>query len=185
MLTTNVDGQFGKAGFNAQRVFAVQGDYGLLQCAKGCHDTLYPDEALVRRMVAETKDCRVPTSLISRRSRCGERMVPNLRADAFFVQDAAWYEANERFERFSEQFEGKQLVMLELGVGFNTPGIIRFPFERRTYGNPRATLVRMNKDYPYGPKETETRTIAFTEDMAACVDDVLAAVRRKRGRARV
>jgi NAD-dependent SIR2 family protein deacetylase len=179
VLTTNVDGQFQKAGFADEHIFATQGDYSMLQCAKGCHDTLYPDEDLMRRMDASTQECRIASDLVPICPVCGGPMAPNLRADAYFVQDSHWYEADERYGAFVNRYGGGNLVMLELGVGFNTPGIIRFPFERRTYANERATLVRMNKDYPEGPAETASRTVAFVEDMQACVADICAHGRKE------
>ena len=92
-------------------------------------------------------------------------MDPNLRINEYFVQDAKWYELNKSYNEFLKESDGKKTVYLELGIGFNTPGIIRYPFERWTYHNEKATLIRLNKDHPEGIKENEDKTIAFTENM--------------------
>ncbi len=165
VLTTNVDGQFEKAGFAPERIFAVQGDYGKLQCAKACHDKLYDNEDLVRRMTAEQKNCRVPSSLVPKCPVCGGRMEVNVRIDAFFVQDAAWYAANARYENFLEKACAGRTVLLELGVGYNTPTIIRFPFERMTYRYKDMHLIRFNREYPAPLPENEEKTVSFGEDM--------------------
>jgi NAD-dependent SIR2 family protein deacetylase len=169
VLTTNVDHQFAKAGFAADRIFATQGDYGYLQCARGCHRTLYDNEALVREMLTETIDCRIPTARVPHCPRCGGPMDVNLRKDEYFVEDAAWDAARERYAGWLQRALRGGLVLLELGVGFNTPGIIRFPFERIVLGTPGATLVRLNRDDPQGPAENAGRTVAFSEDLSATV----------------
>lgn len=169
VVTTNVEHQFIKAGFPEEKVFQVQGDYGLLQCERGCHDTLYDNETQVAAMIEQMVDCRVPTALVPKCPVCGGEMDVNLRCNEFFVEDARWHESERRFAQFLKHSEGKRVVYFELGVGFNTPGIIRFPFERLTYQNPDSTLIRVNRDYPDSAKENEARTIAFTEDMAALI----------------
>lgn len=166
VLTTNVDGQFYKAGFAPGRIFAVQGDYGKIQCAKGCHDKLYDDEALVRQMAAEQKNCRVPSYLVPKCPVCGSDMEVNVRKDMYFVQDAAWYGAGARYDAFYEKACGRKTVLLEPGVGYNTPTIIRFPFERMTCENEGVFLIRMNADYPEPIAENAKKTVSFGEDMA-------------------
>ncbi|MBI5249832.1 MAG: Sir2 silent information regulator family NAD-dependent deacetylase [Desulfomonile tiedjei] len=165
VLTTNVEHQFRKAGFPEEKVFAVQGDYGFFQCARGCHDTLYYNEQHIYAMTLHTEDCRIPPKLIPKCPVCGGEMDVNLRKDAYFVQDEDWYEAERSYAGFLNCCNGSRVVYLELGVGFNTPGIIRFPFERLTYVNENATLIRANRDYPRGAEENISRTISFTEDM--------------------
>lgn len=173
VITTNVEKQFAKAGFSENRLFEVQGDYGLIQCARGCHDTLYPDEDLVRRMVAETKELRVPTNLVPECPVCGGAMDVHVRKSAAFVQDAAWYAAAGRYDRFVSSCEGHPTVLLELGVGFNTPTIIRMPFERMARERPdEVTLVRLNRDEPDGLEENRAHTISFTEDMMQVLSDL-------------
>lgn len=169
VITTNVDAQFEKAGFGEERIFAVQGDYGKLQCAKACHQTLYDNEDMVRQMVTEQIDCRIPSTLIPRCPRCGGPMEPNLRKDQFFVEDDAWHRANGRYQQFLEALDEKPLVLFELGVGYNTPTIIKHPFERITAQHDNATLVRVNKDFPEVSRTNQERTIAFAQDIAEVV----------------
>jgi NAD-dependent SIR2 family protein deacetylase len=166
VITTNVDAIFAKAGFEDERIFAVQGDYGLNQCSVGCHDTLYPNEDLVRKMVAETRDCKVPTALVPSCPVCGGTMDVHVHKDQYFVQGAKWEQACDRYNEFVEQaLRNGSLLLWEFGVGYNTPGIIRYPFERIAARYRNANLVRMNRDYP----ETELlkeRYLPFTEDIS-------------------
>ena len=162
VITTNVDGQFEKAGFDRERIFAVQGDYAYLQCAEACHDKLYYNEALVREMGQKTKDCPV----------CGGLMEVNLRKDDHFVQDAHWYESHERYQAFMQKACRRNTLLLELGVGYNTPSIIRFPFERMASQADNITLVRINRDY--AEKQAPVRSfIPFCEDMNKIITDIL------------
>ena len=146
VITTNVDGQFVKAGFDRDKVFEVQGDYGLMQCATACHRRLYSNESLVKQMVAEQKDCKVPSELVPHCPVCGGPMEINIRKDAFFIQDEHWDRQNERYAAFVEKARDGKLVLLEYGVGFNTPTIIRLPFEKMAASFPDTTLIRANKD---------------------------------------
>lgn len=166
VITTNVDSQFEKTGFSKDRIFEVQGNYAYLQCAAGCHDRLYYNEKIVKEMIENTSDCKIPASLVPKCPVCGGRMAPHIRCDMHFIQNKSWYAARENFDHFIEQTQGKSVVFLELGVGYNTPGIIRFPFEQMTYANKNAALIRLNKNQPDGAAENVCRTISFTEDMA-------------------
>lgn len=180
VITTNVEKQFAKAGFPEDRLFEVQGDYGFVQCARGCHDTLYPDEDLVLRMVSETQDLRIPANLVPRCPVCGGSMDVHVRKSAAFVQDAAWYAAAERYDRFVASCEGRATVLLEMGVGFNTPAIIRFPFERMVLDRPdEVTLVRFNRAELEGAEANRTRTIPFAEDMVRVLADLGSSVAKK------
>lgn len=165
VVTTNVDYQFYKAGFAPDRIFAVQGDYGKIQCAKGCHDKLYDNQSLVRQMVAEQKNCRIPSYLVPKCPICGGNMEVNIRKDMYFVQDDGWYKANARYDAFYDKACDKKTVLLELGVGYNTPTIIRFPFERMVYQNKSVYLIRINAEYPEPIEENARKTISFDEDM--------------------
>ena len=146
VITTNVDHQFYKAGFQTEKIFAVQGDYGNFQCANGCHDGVYDNESVVREMVRRQKNCRIPTSLVPLCPVCGANMEVHIRKNARFVQDDAWYEAASRYDAFVNEARQGKTVLLELGVGFNTPAIIRFPFERFVCQNYLAHLIRANLD---------------------------------------
>jgi NAD-dependent SIR2 family protein deacetylase len=163
VITTNVDGQFRKAGFAAERIFEVQGDYGLMQCSAACHPGLYSNESAVRRLLPAIHDCRVPAELVPRCPVCGGTMDIHVRSDASFVQDDDWYAMAGRYEDFVARCANSRMVLLELGVGFNTPTIIRYPFEQMTCRNRQATLVRVNRDYPAALPENEARTLSFGE----------------------
>ena len=168
VITTNVDHRFYASGFDPQRIFAVQGDYSKIQCAQGCHDRLYNDEATIRRMAAEQKNCRVPASLVPKCPVCGGDMEINIRKDDRFVQDAAWYAAAARYEAFVGQADGRKVLLIELGVGCNTPSIIRFPFERMTYRNKSATLVRVNKRFPRSDRGKRRAHAVFRRHRQVC-----------------
>ena len=166
VITTNVDSQFRKAGFDSDKIFEVQGDYGLMQCAVGCHPQLYSDKSTVETILKHSHDLTVDTEYVPVCPVCGGNMDVNIQKNQYFVQDEAWHAAAERYEEFMSRYaDNGRIVMLELGIGFNTPAIIRFPFERIAFQNPKATIIRLNSDYPEGPAETASRTISFTEDM--------------------
>ena len=169
VLTTNVESQFWINGFEDKRIFATQGDYGLLQCSKACHHKLYPNEDQVHKWLDETEDFKIPTELIPICPVCGEEMDLNLRKDNYFVEDAKWHEMSENYSNFLKRVDGN-VVFLEMGVGYNTPGIIRYPFEQMTYNSDNATLIRLNKSHPQGVKENEDKTIAFDENIEEILD---------------
>lgn len=165
IITTNVDSQFEKADFAKDKIFEVQGNYGYLQCSVACHPTLYNNEQLVKDMVAKTVDCKIPSELVPVCPVCGGKMDPHLRINQYFIQNEAWHEQSEAYYDFIQQAEGKDVVYLELGIGFNTPSIIRYPFEKWTYENERAVLIRLNRDNPEGIVENQEKTVVLTADM--------------------
>lgn len=167
VITTNVDAQFEKAGFDPDRIFAVQGDYGLNQCAQGCHDRLYPNRELVENILAATGEgdpTRAPSSLVPRCPVCDGPMAVHLRIDSAFVEDAAWHAAQTCYLRFAEGMREKRTVLLELGVGWNTPSIIRLPFERLAEAFD-APLVRLNRDDARVP-DHKGRAVGLQGDIA-------------------
>lgn len=170
VITTNVEGQFRKAGVEKSRFFEVQGNYGYFQCEKGCHDKLYYNEEIVAQMISETSDCRIPSSLVPKCPVCGGDMEVNLRKDNYFVQDSNWYTSESNYRKFIADTLGKSTVFLELGVGYNTPGIIRFPFEAMVRSNPNALLIRLNRDHMEGMSENFESTISFSEDMTTVIN---------------
>ena len=172
VLSTNVDGQFYNSGFDKDKVFEVQGDYSYLQCENACHNKLYNNRDLVEQWLQNTKDCKIPSKLVMKCPVCGGNMDMNLRKDANFVQDSNWYKASKRYEDFLDKIKNKNVVLLEIGVGFNTPGIIRFPFEQITANNEKTTLIRINKDYPLPMLEIRNRTISFDEDTNKIIEDL-------------
>ena len=141
VLTTNVDHQFQLAGFDKKRLFYTQGDYGLWQCSAPCHQRTYDNEAAVRRMIAEQRDLSVPSELVPRCPVCGRPMTMNLRMDHTFVQDEGWYTAADRYFDFLDQHDGSSVLFLELGVGYNTPAIVKYPFWQMTTHPPKKPFM--------------------------------------------
>lgn len=173
VITTNVDHQFQLAGFPKDRLYYTQGDYGLLQCSKPCCQKTYDNEDLMRQMVALQRDMRVPSELVPQCPRCGAPMTTNLRCDSAFVQDKGWYAAAARYRRFLKSCKGKRTLFLELGVGFNTPGIIKYPFMQMTYQNPHATYAVVNKGEAIAAKEIASRALLIDADIAQVVGQLL------------
>jgi NAD-dependent SIR2 family protein deacetylase len=172
VLTTNVDHQFQLAGFDKTRLFYTQGDYGLFQCSDACHDKTYDNEKIVREMVAQQKDMRVPTELVPYCPVCGKPMTTNLRSDDNFVEDEGWYAAYWRYKNFLEGHKDKKVVFLELGVGMNTPGIIKYPFWRMAGENKNATYAAVNIGGAHAPEEIKDRSICLSEDIAKVLNDI-------------
>ena len=170
VLTTNVDHQFQLAGFDKKRLFYTQGDYGLWQCSKACHDKTYDNEQAVRQMIAAQRDMKIPSDLIPRCPVCGAPMTMNLRCDDTFVQDALWYAAQQRYEDFLRAHAHSSILLMELGVGFNTPGIIKLPFWRMTAENPRATYACLNKGEAFCPDEISGRSICINRDLGETLE---------------
>lgn len=172
ILTTNVDHQFQKAGFDKHRLFYTQGDYGLFQCSKPCHDKTYDNEEVIHKMVAEQKDMRIPSELVPKCPRCGKPMTMNLRCDDTFVQDEGWYRASERYSDFLRRHEGMHILFLELGVGFNTPVIIKYPFWQMTAKNPNAMYACVNFNEAFCPEELKCKSICINGDIAEVLRDI-------------
>ncbi len=171
VITTNVDHCFQKAGFDKKRLFYTQGDYGLFQCSIPCHDKTYENEEIVRRMVEEQKDMRIPTGLIPKCPVCGEPMTMNLRSDDKFVEDEGWHEAVARYENFLRTRKGK-VLFLELGVGYNTPVIIKYPFWQMTANNPDATYACINYAEAVCTEMIKARAICIEGDIGEVLNDL-------------
>ena len=167
VLTTNVDHQFQLAGFDKKRLFYTQGDYGLWQCSGPCHQETYENEETVRRMFAEQKDMRVPSALVPYCPRCGRPMTMNLRCDNTFVQDKGWYEAAGRYGDFLRRHTGTRVLLLELGVGGNTPVIIKYPFWKMAMQDKNITYACINQEEAYVPRELQKRSVCIAEDIGA------------------
>ncbi|MCD8380686.1 MAG: Sir2 silent information regulator family NAD-dependent deacetylase [Lachnospiraceae bacterium] len=165
VLTTNVDHCFQKAGFDKKRLFYTQGDYGLFQCSEPCHQKTYDNEDVIRQMVKHQRDMKIPAELIPRCPVCGKPMTMNLRSDDTFVEDEGWHEAAERYSLFLRRHEGMQTLFLELGVGYNTPVIIKYPFWRMTHENKNATYVCLNYGQAMAPNEITKRSICIDGDI--------------------
>ena len=165
VLTTNVDHLFQLNGFDKTRLFYTQGDYGLIQCPTPCHKKTYDNESAVRKMIAAEKNLRVPTELLPRCPKCGEVMIPNLRANDKFVEDSGWHAAAYRYEKFLNLHASGDIVYLELGVGANTPGIIKYPFRRLTAENPRARYVCINFGEAFVPDPIAAQSLTIDADI--------------------
>lgn len=159
VLTTNVDHCFQRAGFDKQRLFYTQGDYGLFQCSKPCCQETWDNEELVRRMAAAQQDLRIPTALVPHCPHCGAPLTMNLRADDTFVQDKGWYAAADRYQDFLRRHSNMHVLFLELGVGGNTPVIIKYPFWQMTAKNEHATYVCVNLGEAVAPAEIADHSI--------------------------
>lgn len=172
VLTTNVDHQFQKAGFETDRIFATQGDYGNIQCEKGCHPKIYDAEDLFYEMHQARRGCLVPSYMVPKCPVCGGNMTMNLRSDQYFVEDENWYKAAGKYKDFLKKLENKKGVLLELGVGFNTPTIIRFPFEKMVWENKNLSLIRLNMNEAAVPESLGSRAMGIGGDMAQVIADL-------------
>lgn len=172
VITTNVDHCFQKAGFDKKRLFYTQGDYGLFQCSEPCCRETWDNEAVIRQMVAKQKDMKIPSALVPRCPHCGKPLTMNLRADGSFVEDEGWHEAAGRYANFLRTREGQKILFLELGVGYNTPVIIKYPFWQMTAKNPRATYACINRGEAFCPAEIADRAVCIDGD----IGDILARI---------
>ena len=173
VLTTNVDHQFQLAGFPKDRLFYTQGDYGLWQCSQPCHADTYDNYETVKLMVETQRYMRVSSELVPHCPRCGEPMSMNLRADHTFVEDAGWHQAAQRYQDFMAAHRADKVLYLELGVGANTPGIIKYPFWQRTYANPLATYACINFGQAQAPIEISERSILIDGDIHQALTQAL------------
>ncbi len=170
VLTTNVDHCFQKAGFGKRRLFYTQGDYGLWQCREPCHNKTYDNESEIKKMVSQQKNMRIPTELVPHCPVCGAPMSMNLRADDTFVEDSGWKKAAGRYRDFIQRHKGRKILFLELGVGGNTPGIIKYPFWRMTAENPKAAYICINYGEAVCPKEIEEQAICIDGDIGEVLE---------------
>ena len=173
VLTTNVDHCFQKAGFDKSRLFYTQGDYGLFQCSAPCCQKTWDNEEVIRRMAEEQKDMRVPTSLIPLCPRCGKPMTMNLRSDDTFVQDDGWYQAAGQYKRFLLRHQKGRILYLELGVGYNTPGIIKYPFWKMALQNPEAVYACVNRGQAFVPGEFRQNALCLDDDIGSVLNNLL------------
>lgn len=173
VLTTNVDHRFQLAGFPKERLFYTQGDYGLWQCSVPCHAGTYDNYETVKRMMEEQRDIRAPSELVPRCPRCGAEMSMNLRADNTFVEDAGWHDAARRYRNFAEACCQGKVLYLELGVGMNTPVIIKYPFWQSTLANHQATYACVNYSEAHAPVQIRDRSIVINDDIDAVLTEML------------
>ena len=165
VITTNVDHCFQKAGFDKMRLFYTQGDYGLFQCSEPCCQETFDNESVIRQMIERQEDMKIPTELLPVCPHCGKPLTMNLRSDDKFVEDEGWHKAVERYENFLRTRAGGKILFLELGVGYNTPVIIKYPFWQMTAKNPNATYVCINQGQAVCPQEIERQSVCINADI--------------------
>ena len=169
VITTNVDHCFQKAGFDKKRLFYTQGDYGLFQCSEPCCQETFENETAIREMIKQQEDMKVPTELLPTCPHCGKPLTMNLRSDNKFVEDEGWHRAAERYENFLRTHAGQKILFLELGVGYNTPVIIKYPFWQMTAKNPNAIYACINQGQAVCPQEIQQQSICINADIGSAL----------------
>ena len=190
VLTTNVDHQFQRAGFEKERLFYTQGDYGLFQSSRPTVAKTYDNQEIVEKMLEaqgfvrdnegifqlsedKTLKMSIPTELIPICPDDGLPMTMNLRTDESFVEDAGWKMAAKRYQDFLHSHKGKHVLYWELGVGMNTPVIIKFPFWQYTEENPNAYYACLNLGEAGCSREISERSICLNADIGQVLRDLL------------
>lgn len=166
VITTNVDGRFADSKFDKDKIFAVQGDFSLFQCSKPCRQETFYNEKYIREMIKYKKEMKIPTELIPKCPYCGENMSMNLRADSTFVQDKNWHNQKSKYEEFLKISNDSKILFLELGVGFNTPSIIKYNFWRMTLNNKKSVYASINLGECYSTSDIEERSICIDADIS-------------------
>lgn len=166
VITTNVDGRFADSKFDKDKIFAVQGDFSLFQCSKPCRQETFYNEKYIREMIKYKKEMKIPTELIPKCSYCGENMSMNLRADSTFVQDKNWDKQKSKYENFLKNSNNSKILFLELGVGFNTPSIIKYNFWRMTLNNKKSVYASINLGECYSASDIEEHSICIDADIS-------------------
>ena len=172
VITTNVDHCFQKVGFDKKRLFYTQGDYGLFQCSEPCCQETFENETAIREMVKRQEDMKIPTELLPVCPHCGKPLTMNLRSDDKFVEDEGWHRAAERYETFLRTHEGQKILFLELGVGYNTPIIIKYPFWQMTAKNPNAIYACINQGQAVCPQEIQRQAICINIDLGNALQEL-------------
>ncbi|MCM1166957.1 MAG: Sir2 silent information regulator family NAD-dependent deacetylase [Lachnospiraceae bacterium] len=169
VITTNVDHCFQKAGFDKRRLFYTQGDYGLFQCSEPCCNETFDNEEIIREMVESQANMCIPSELLPKCPHCGKPLTMNLRSDDKFVEDEGWHKASERYSNFIRSRKDQRVLYLELGVGYNTPVIIKYPFWQLTAANPKAVYACVNLGEAVCPKEIERQSICIDSDIGEII----------------
>lgn len=165
VITTNVDGRFADSKFDKDKIFAVQGDFSLFQCSKPCRQETFYNEKYIREMIKYKKEMKIPTELIPKCPYCGRNMSMNLRVDSTFVQDKNWDKQKSKYENFLKNSDNSKILFLELGVGFNTPSIIKYNFWRMTLNNKKSVYASINLGECYSASNIEERSICIDADI--------------------
>ena len=173
VITTNVDHCFQKAGFDKKRLFYTQGDYGLFQCSEPCCQETFDNKDSIIEMFKQQKDMKIPTELLPVCPHCGKPLTMNLRSDDTFVEDNGWHRAAERYQNFLRTRAGGKILFLELGVGYNTPVIIKYPFWQMTAKNPNATYACINNGQAICPTEIQRKSICINADILNIIHECI------------
>ena len=173
VITTNVDGRFVDSKFDKDKIFAVQGDFSLFQCSKPCRQETFYNEKYIREMIKYKKEMKIPTELIPKCPYCGRNMSMNLRADDTFVQDKNWDNQKSKYEEFLKMSENSKILFLELGVGFNTPSIIKYNFWRMTLNNKNSIYASINLGECYCASDIEERSICIYSDISEVLRELI------------
>lgn len=172
VVTTNVDHCFQKAGFDKKRLFYTQGDYGLFQCSEPCCQETFENKDTIQKMITEQKEMRVPAGLLPVCPHCGKPLTMNLRSNDSFVEDEGWHRAAERYEIFLRTRQNQKILFLELGVGYNTPVIIKYPFWQMTAKNSEAVYACLNHGEAFCPAEIEKQSICINDDIGSVLEQL-------------
>ena len=173
VITTNVDHQFQKAGINKEKLFYTQGDYGLFQCPTPCHKKTYDNKDVILKMIDNQIDHKVPSYLLPRCPICKKVMIPSLRGGSYFVEDRGWYDAKNKYIKFLNDAKDNETVFLELGVGYNTPGIIKYPFMEMTKNFKDAIYICVNKDESYIDDDIKDKSYFIKDDLNNFIDELV------------
>lgn len=167
IITTNADNAFDIADYDSDHVFHIQGEYGLWQCSKHCHQQTYRDDSVIREMVEQQENMKVPSELVPHCPKCGAPFEINKRnEEKGMVEDGDFHAQKDRYEAFLKENEGKKIVFLEIGVGHTTPQFIKHPFQKMTEANDKALFVTMNKKNYRIPKAIRPQTVHLAQDIA-------------------
>ena len=167
IITTNADNAFDVAGYDMDKVFHIQGEYGLWQCSRHCHDQTYRDDAAIRQMIAQQADMKIPYDLIPRCPRCDAPFEINKRnAEKGMVESPDFFAQKARYDAFLAEHQRGKVLYLELGVGFTTPQYIKTPFQTHTQQNPDALFVSLNQKYYRIPLPIRQRSLTLSQDLA-------------------
>ncbi len=178
VLTTNIDHTFQRAGFEKEKLCYTQGDFGLFQCSRPCHYDTYDNYEILKAMHEQEKDMKVPTELIPHCPKCGAEMDFNLYWDDTFVRDEGWHIAHDRYEKYLYHHRHGKILYLELGVGFNSPGVIKIPFWQMAAENEDAIFASVNLSNPCYPQMLGNRAIVISHD----IDDVIRKLEEMNGK---
>ncbi len=170
VITTNVDGRFEASDFDNDKLFKVQGDFSLFQCSVPCRQETFYNEKQIREMIESRKDMKIPSELIPKCPYCGANMSMNLRSDNTFVQDKNWYEARDKYKSFLNTSQNKNILFLELGVGFNIPGIIKYSFWEMALKNKNSIHASIDLHNAFSPDSLENRSISINDDISKILE---------------